>query len=91
MTVRVTGPTLWPNVYGEGGPVLRASFHTGAVEDQYLIDAVMPCAPGDFESLLLEDNAQRAAGVVLPGDEGIAPQPRLGQPTSTPTAPPPTG
>ncbi|PPI16734.1 hypothetical protein C5D07_05660, partial [Rathayibacter tritici] len=73
------------------GPVLRASFHTGAVEDQYLIDAVMPCAPGDFESLLLEDNAQRAAGVVLPGDEGIAPQPRLGQPTSTPTAPPPTG
>ncbi|WP_146076826.1 hypothetical protein [Rathayibacter tritici] len=75
MTVRVTGPTLWPNVYGEGGPVLRASFHTGAVEDQYLIDAVMPCAPGDFESLLLDDNAQRDAGAVLPGDEGVVPKP----------------
>ncbi|AZZ47905.1 hypothetical protein C5C31_02850 [Rathayibacter rathayi] len=84
MTVNVTGPTSWPNVYGQGGPVLRASFHTGAVEDQYLIDAVMPCSPGDFASLLDEDQAQRAAGVVLPGDEGIVLQPRPGQPTPTP-------
>ncbi|QHC56419.1 hypothetical protein [Rathayibacter tanaceti] len=90
MSVRVTDSTPRPTVYGEGGPVLRASFDTGAVEDQYNIGAVMPCAPGDAEALLLEDEAQRAAGVVLPGDEGIVLQPRPGQlmPTSIPTSEP---
>ncbi|PPF15555.1 hypothetical protein C5E02_00705 [Rathayibacter rathayi] len=88
MRVRVTDTTPRPTVYGEGGPVLRASFDTGAVENQYNIDAVMPCAPGDFGSLLDEDQAQRAAGVVLPGDEGIVLRPRPGQliPTPEPTA-----
>ncbi|PPG71244.1 hypothetical protein [Rathayibacter rathayi] len=78
MRVRVTDTTPRPTVYGEGGPVLRASFDTGAVENQYNIGAVMRCAPGDAEALLLDDNAQRAAGVVLPGDEGagLDPDPR---------------
>ncbi|PPH55070.1 hypothetical protein C5D25_16635 [Rathayibacter sp. AY1D7] len=75
MTVRVTDSTPRPTVYGQGGPVLRASFVTGAVEEMYMIGAEMPCAPGDFESLLLEDEAQRAAGAVLPGDEGVVPKP----------------
>ncbi|KZX19640.1 hypothetical protein ACH61_03265 [Rathayibacter tanaceti] len=78
MTVRLVDTTPRPSVYGEGGPVLRASFHTGGAEELYLIGAVMPCAPGDFESLLLDDNAQREAGVILPGDEGagLEPDPR---------------
>ncbi|WP_181026435.1 hypothetical protein [Rathayibacter tritici] len=75
MTVRVTDTTPRPTVYGEGGPVLRASFDTGAVENQYNIGAVMPCSPGDAEQLLDDDNAQRDAGAVLPGDEGVVPKP----------------
>jgi hypothetical protein len=84
MAVRLVDSTASPNVYGEGGPVLRASFHTGGPEEHYLIDAVMPCAPGDAEALLLEDEAQRADGVVLPGDEGIVLQPRPDRMTPTP-------
>ncbi|PPF26028.1 hypothetical protein C5C34_00880 [Rathayibacter rathayi] len=75
MRVRVTDTTPRPTVYGEGGPVLRASFDTGAVEDQYNIGAVMRCAPGDAEELLDEDNARRDAGEVLSGDEGVVPKP----------------
>lgn len=84
MTGRVTDSTPRPPVYGAGGPVLRATFVTGAVEEMDMIGAEMPCVPGDVEALLFEDEAQRADGVVLPGDEGIVLQPRENQMMPTP-------
>ncbi|NRD09370.1 hypothetical protein [Rathayibacter agropyri] len=89
MTVRVADSTRRPSVYGEGGPVLRASFDTGAADASYRIGAVAPCVPGNFHDLLMEDNAQREAGVVLPGDEGVRekPDPRN---TPAPTDSPPS-
>lgn len=70
MSVRIADSTPWPTVYGQGGPVLRASFDTGAVDNSYRVGAVARCAPGNASALLDEDNAQRLAGVVVPGDEG---------------------
>ncbi|WP_158286119.1 hypothetical protein [Rathayibacter tanaceti] len=75
MSVRIADSTPWPSVYAEGGPVLRAAFDTSAADDSYQIVAVAPCAEGDYYDLLLEDNAQRAAGEVLPGDEGVRVKP----------------
>ncbi|PPG66708.1 hypothetical protein C5C31_12860 [Rathayibacter rathayi] len=74
MDVRIADSTPWPTVYGEGGPVLRAAFDTHSSEDTYLVTAVARCAPGDAIALLKEDNAQRAAGIVVPGDEGTIPR-----------------
>ncbi|MBP6685281.1 MAG: hypothetical protein KA158_07645, partial [Leucobacter sp.] len=71
MTVQISDSTKWPTVYGEGGPVLRASFDTGAAENSYRIGVVSTCAAGDFYELNEEDRAARAAGEVLPGDEGV--------------------
>ncbi|WP_153038855.1 hypothetical protein [Rathayibacter tanaceti] len=87
MSVRIADSTPWPSVYAEGGPVLRAAFDTSAADDSYQIVAVAPCAEGDYHDLLLEDNAQRAAGEVLPGDEGVRvkPDPRETPPQAGPT------
>lgn len=71
MRVRTVNPTTSPTVFAEGGPVLRASFDTHSPEDSYSVGAVMPCGTGDWEQLNDEDDAKRANGVVLPGDEGL--------------------
>jgi hypothetical protein len=71
MRVRTINPTTSPTVFAEGGPVLRASFATDMPENSYMVGAVMPCGPGDWEKLNDEDDAERANGVVLPGDEGL--------------------
>ncbi|AZZ56437.1 hypothetical protein C5E08_11395 [Rathayibacter iranicus] len=86
MSVRVADSTRRPAVFGEGGPVLRASFDTGAAAGTYRVGAVARCAPGYAAGLLREDNAQREAGVVLPGDEGVREQ---ADPRPTPTQEPP--
>ncbi|PWJ65269.1 hypothetical protein B0H03_103116 [Rathayibacter iranicus NCPPB 2253 = VKM Ac-1602] len=86
MSVRVADSTRRPTVYGEGGPVLRASFDTGAAAGTYRVGAVAPCAPGNAAGLLDEDNVQRAAGVVLPGDEGIVTKSDRGKKLVTPPA-----
>ncbi|AZZ56211.1 hypothetical protein C7V51_10185 [Rathayibacter iranicus] len=83
MSVRITDSTPRPTVYAEGGPVLRASFMTGTTDDSYRIGAVAPCAPGDAVGILREDNAQRDAGVMLPGDEGVVPKPSSRQKSAT--------
>ncbi|NRD09372.1 hypothetical protein [Rathayibacter agropyri] len=75
MTVRLADSTRRPTVYGEGGPVLRASFDTGAADSSYQIVAVAPCVHGDYYALLVEDEAEREAGAVLPGDEGVREKP----------------
>lgn len=75
MSVRVTDSTSRPTVYAEGGSVLRASFMTSTTDNSYRIGAVARCAPGDAARLLDEDNAQREAGVLLPGDEGVVEKP----------------
>lgn len=90
MSVRVVDSTRRPAVFGEGGPVLRASFDTGAAAGTYRVDAVARCAPGYAAGMLREDNAQREAGVVLPGDEGVRDEADLRMtPTATPTEAPP--
>lgn len=63
-----------PVVYGEGGPVLRASFDTNAAANSYRVGAIAPCSPGESdEQLNDEDHAARERGEVLPGDEGLVP------------------
>lgn len=71
MTVRTVNPTTHPTVYGEGGPVLRASFDTDRLREFYDVGAVAPCSPGDAVALNDADEAERNQGKVLPGDEGI--------------------
>jgi hypothetical protein len=71
MTVRTVNPTTHPTVYGEGGPVLRASFDTDRLREYYDVGAVAPCSPGDAWELNVEDQAERDQGKVLPGDEGV--------------------
>lgn len=88
MSVRVTDSTARPTVYAEGGPVLRASFMTGTTDDSYRVGAVAPCAPGDAVGMLREDNAQRKAGAVLPGDEGVVEKPSSRQKFATPSPSP---
>ncbi|PPH21629.1 hypothetical protein C5D47_08715 [Rathayibacter toxicus] len=84
MSVRVTNTTPYPTVYGEGGPVLRASFVTAAADDMYNLGAVMPCIPGDRVELNKADQRRRDAGEVLPGDEGA---PGLHDPRREPLTP----
>ncbi|QWL31839.1 hypothetical protein [Rathayibacter toxicus] len=84
MSVRVTNTTPYPTVYGEGGPVLRASFVTAAADDMYNLGAVMPCIPGDRVELNKADQRRRDAGEVLPGDEGA---PGLHDPRREPQTP----
>ncbi|PWJ65272.1 hypothetical protein B0H03_103119 [Rathayibacter iranicus NCPPB 2253 = VKM Ac-1602] len=88
MSARVADSTPRPSVYGEGGPVLRASFDTGAADGTYRVGAVARCAPGDSIAILREDNAQRKAGAVLPGDEGIVEKPSSRQKSATPSPSP---
>lgn len=83
MVVRVEDSIPRPMVFGSGGPVLRAVFVTGGVEDSYHVDAEARCAPGDAVGMLREDNAQREAGAVLPGDEGVVLKPRSRQKPAT--------
>jgi len=71
MTVRTVNPTTHPTVYGEGGPVLRASFDTDRLREYYDVGAVAPCSSGDAVALNDEDKAERDQGKVLPGDEGV--------------------
>jgi hypothetical protein len=71
MTVRTVNPTTHPTVYGEGGPVLRASFDTDRLREYYDVGAVAPCSPGDAVTLDDEDETERKQGKVLPGDEGV--------------------
>lgn len=86
MSVRITDTTPYPTVYGEGGPVLRAAFDT-ALGDFYHIDAIAYCEPGDAYELNVQDEAERDAGKVLPGDEGLIPNPDNQPPTPAPVAP----
>lgn len=88
MVVRVEDSIPRPMVFGSGGPVLRAVFVTGGVEDSYHVDAVARCAPGYAGGILREDNAQREAGVVLPGDEGVVEKPSLRKKPATPAPTP---
>ncbi|MHC2184671.1 hypothetical protein ACVLV4_000295 [Rathayibacter agropyri] len=70
MSVRVTDSTPWPTVYGEGGPVLRASFATSSAwGDRYSMDAVSWCRPGDSRELNRSYQRRLAEGEVQPGDE----------------------
>lgn len=70
MSVRVTDSTPWPSVYGEGGPVLRASFDTSSSWDgRYSMDAVSRCEPGDSDELNRSYQRRLAEGEVQPGDE----------------------
>ncbi|PPI47572.1 hypothetical protein C5E08_07850 [Rathayibacter iranicus] len=70
MSVRVTDSTPWPTVYGEGGPVLRASFDTSSSWDgRYSMDAVSRCEPGDSDELNRSYQRRQAEGEVQPGDE----------------------
>ncbi|GAA3600130.1 hypothetical protein GCM10022198_25660 [Klugiella xanthotipulae] len=90
MTVRTVNPTTHPTLFAEGGPVLRASFDTDAAEGSYAIGATARCSPGeDAWELNTQDEAERACGTVLPGDEGIiiTPDPRDQWTTETPTPP----
>lgn len=88
MSARVAYSTPRPAVYGEGGPVLRASFDTGAAAGTYRVGAVARCSPGYAAGILREDNAQRKAGAVLPGDEGIVEKPSSRQNSATPSPSP---
>lgn len=88
MSVRVVDSTPRPAVFGEGGPVLRASFDTGAADKTYRVDAVARCATGDAALMFSEDNAEREAGVVLPGDEGIVMKSNPWKNSPTPLADP---
>ncbi|MBF4461456.1 MULTISPECIES: hypothetical protein [unclassified Rathayibacter] len=95
MSVRIADSTPRPTVYATGGPVLSASFDTAGSDDSYNVGAEARCAPGYAAGLLREDNAQRAAGAVLPGDEGVVERPSAtGRPPtpaeSTPTTEPPS-
>lgn len=70
MSVRVTDSTPWPTVYGEGGPVLRASFDTSSSWDgRYSLGAVSRCEPGDSDELNRSYQRRLAEGEVQPGDE----------------------
>ncbi|MHC2184669.1 hypothetical protein ACVLV4_000293 [Rathayibacter agropyri] len=70
MSVRVTDSTPWPTVYGEGGPVLRASFATSSAWDnRYRLGAVSRCEPGDSRELNRSYQRRLAEGEVQPGDE----------------------
>ncbi|UTX53107.1 hypothetical protein [Leucobacter aridicollis] len=80
MTVFMTGEdTDWPVVYGSGGPVLRASFNTSAVERSYRIGAIAPCSPGLYVEFNREDSAARDRGEVLPGDDVMVPESEIGE------------
>ncbi|AZZ55726.1 hypothetical protein [Rathayibacter iranicus] len=71
MTVTILSTDArYPTVYADGGPVHRASFATDGPDDSYFIGATSICVPGNADELLDDDDAKRAAGVVLPGDEG---------------------
>lgn len=70
MSVRVTDSTSWPTVYGEGGPVQRASFDTSSPwNDRYTIGAVSWCQPGDWAELNRSYRRRAQEGEVQPGDE----------------------
>ncbi|WP_153038831.1 hypothetical protein, partial [Rathayibacter tanaceti] len=70
MSVRVTDSTPWPTVYGEGGPVQRASFATSSAwADRYSIGAVSWCEPGDWMALNRDFRRRAQEGEVQPGDE----------------------
>lgn len=72
MTVTILSTDArYPTVYADGGPVHRASFATDGPDDSYTVGATSYCQPGDVRSIVDDDDAQRAAGVMLSGDEGI--------------------
>lgn len=71
MVVRTVNADTSPTIFAEGGPVLRASFDTHSAENSYRVGAIARCSPGDAVRLNEEDEAERDAGTVLPGDEGI--------------------
>jgi hypothetical protein len=88
MTVTIAGNRgRVPTVYGSGGPVLRADFATDGPDETYSVGAVSACARGDADELLAEEDAQRAAGIVLPGDEGIVGPSDPPDPESSPPRP----
>ncbi|MFF8819299.1 hypothetical protein ACF07D_15020 [Leucobacter sp. NPDC015123] len=68
-----------PGVFATGGPVLRASFDTGAAERSYRIGAIAPCSPGEDYLLNREDSAARKRGEVLPGDDVMVPESEIGE------------
>ncbi|AZZ55728.1 hypothetical protein C5E08_07395 [Rathayibacter iranicus] len=71
MTVTILSTDArYPTVYADGGPVHRASFATDGPNDSYMVGATSYCQPGDVTSIRDNDDAKRAAGAVLPGDEG---------------------
>lgn len=71
MTVTILSTDArYPTVYADGGPVHRASFATDGPDDSYMVGVTSYCQPGDVRSIMDDDDAQRAASVVLPGDEG---------------------
>ncbi len=79
MTVYTTGQDgTAPMVFGEGGPVLRASFDTLGAERSYQIDAIAPCSPGEEYVFNEEDDAARDRGEVLPGDDVMVPESEVG-------------
>ncbi|WP_187977735.1 hypothetical protein [Mycetocola sp. JXN-3] len=71
MSVRMVNESTSPTLFAEGGPVLRADFDTHAVEGNYRVGAITKCRPGDWYELNEQDNADRAAGKLVPGDEGL--------------------
>ncbi len=71
MSVRMVNGTTTPTLFAEGGPVLRASFDTDDVGGSYHVGGIAPCRPGDAYELNEQDNADRVAGKILPGDEGV--------------------
>ncbi|PPI47685.1 hypothetical protein [Rathayibacter iranicus] len=72
MTTRIAAtPTRFPTVYATGGPIRSASFDTGAGDHDYRIGIEGHCSVGNAADLLEEDAARRAAGEILPGDEGL--------------------
>ncbi|MBK0422207.1 hypothetical protein JD292_08980 [Leucobacter sp. CSA2] len=59
--------------------MLQASFDTGAAEESYRIGAVAPCSPGDYSVLNEEDDDARNRGEVLPGDDVMVPESKVGE------------
>ncbi|GAA2845327.1 hypothetical protein FB468_3048 [Leucobacter komagatae] len=68
-----------PGVFAAGGPVLRASFDTGAAERSYRIGAIAPCSPGAYHLFNEEDDAARELGELLPGDDVMVPEAEVGE------------
>lgn len=79
MSVYIAGTQSdYPAVFAKGGPVLRASFDTGAAERSCNIDAVAPCTPGDSVLFNKEDDAARDRGELLPDDDVMVPASEVG-------------